>query len=93
MKEERLQHGEILLQVISSVRSIDGRISEIKQGILGNYYTESGAELMKERMKKLIETRMMLLYSLQDSTLAFSKYIEKETGLCYNSLKREITEQ
>jgi len=88
-----LEPGALILQIISSIRAIDGRISEIRNNIVNKYFTEPGTELAKDRMKKLLETRMQLYYSLFDSTQAFSKYLGQETQITYENLKREIEQQ
>lgn len=88
-----LEPGELILQIISSIRSLDGRISEIKRGIVNKNLTKSGLVDAKERMKKLLETRMQLCYSLFDSTQAFSKFLGQETQITYENLKREIEQQ
>lgn len=93
MDNKELPPGEIILQIISSIRTIDGSISEIKTGILKQYYMLDAEQLMKERMKRLVETRMQLLYSLFDNKLAFNKYLGEDTKICYENLKREIEEQ
>lgn len=89
-EDNNLPPGEIILQIISSIRTLDGRIDEIKQGILNNYYLPGPREQMKERMKRLIETRMMIVYSLFDNRIAFNKYLGEDTRLTYENLKREI---
>lgn len=89
-KESELPCGETILQLLSSIRTLDGRISEIKQGILNKHFSEEATQLMKDRMRTLIETRMMLLYSLLDNKLAFNKYLGEESRLTYENLKREL---
>lgn len=89
-EDNNLPSGEIILQIISSIRTLDGRIDEIKQGILNEYFTPAVIEQMKERMKRLIETRMMIVYSLFDNRIAFNKYLGEDTRLTYENLKREI---
>ena len=90
MDSDTLPVGEIMLQIISSIRTLDGRISEIKNGIKENLYTSEANAIMKERMLKLLETRMMLIYSLMDNKLLFNKFTGQNSGLMYESFKREI---
>lgn len=88
--KDQLEPGEIILQIISSIRTLDGSISEIKRSIVNKHYMIYTEQLMKERIKRLIETRMQLLYSLFDNKLAFNKYLGEDTKICYENLKREI---
>ena len=90
---KELPPGEMILQIISSIRTLDGAISEIRKGILNKHYTVAAEQLMIERMKRLIETRMQLLYSMFDNKLAFNKYLGETSRISYESLKREIEEQ
>ena len=88
--DNELQVGEIILQLLSSIRVLDGRISEIKYGIINGFFTPAGEIVMKEKIQTLIETRMKLIFSLQDNRLAFNKYIGEQTKISYKNLKREI---
>lgn len=90
--DEDLPTGEVILQIISSIRTLDGRISEIKESILNGYFTPEFEVGMKERMKRLLATRMQLLYSLFDKKLMFNKYLGEDTRITYENLKREIEE-
>ena len=90
---KELPPGEMILQIISSIRTIDGSVSEIKKGILNKYYTVVAEQLMIERMKRLIETRMQLLYSMFDNKLAFNKYLGETSQITYENLKREIDQR
>ena len=85
-----LEPSEVILQIISSLRNLDGRITEIKQAILNKHFTEDSMEPMKERMKKLLETRMQLIYTLLDEKLLFGKYLGEESDITYENLKRNI---
>lgn len=84
--------GETILHLISSIRTIDGQIKEIKRSIKSGYVTPEGKIALKTRMIKLLETRLSLVFSLMDEKLSFNRYLDDETKLCYENLKREIQE-
>lgn len=85
-----LQPSETILQLLVSIRNLDGRISELKNGIIFDRYTLEAKKIMKQRVERLVVTRMNLVYSLMDKKLDFDRYVGKETQFFYENLKREI---
>lgn len=83
-----LTASEIILQLISSIRNLDGRIDELKITVKNKFLKKKAIEETKKRIIRLLETRMFLVHSLMDKKLMFEKYLGEETKIGYNSFKR-----
>ena len=87
--KENLDTSEIMLQLICSIRNLDGRISELRKIIAND---SANCSPLKERVKELIKTRLSLSYSFTDELRAFERYIGKTTNISYKNIKRSLKE-
>ena len=83
MDSECRDYSSLILQILSSIRTIDARVDELL-GLMGDNYIKKSAEhKIKKRIAALLETRMKLSYSLLDIGGE-----HKDTKMNYASIKR-----
>lgn len=74
-KASHIPIGELVLQIVASLRNIDGRIIELVDGIQNNFYNEAGIAWAKDRVTKLTQTKYELVCSLQDTRLGLNRML------------------
>jgi hypothetical protein len=87
LEDKRIPIGELILQLLSSLRTLDGRIEELASGVRNNFYNEAGIAATKERVKALTDTRYKLILTLQDLKLSFNQSYGTELDLATTYLQ------
>lgn len=92
-----MEASELMIHIISSIRNIDGRISEISSLIREDKgLPKKTIEELRTRVKSLIETRMSLVYSMMDLRVPFMKWTKgadfdtTDPQKFYDSLMRHV---
>ena len=81
--------GELTLQLLSSLRNLDGRIDEILISFGKGWLTPEGEKEARDRIEKLMDTRFKLVFSMMDLNLPLSQHLEAENKILnYENLKR-----
>jgi hypothetical protein len=84
----RLTQSEFTLQLLSSIRSLDGRIDELISCAKNGMFTPEAMEDVKKRVIRLKDCRMTLINVLMDTRLKLNKELDANLDFDYDDLRR-----
>ncbi len=77
----QMEVSELFLQLVSSLRNIEGRLDELKNLVATPGLPAAIKAEKMERITNLIDARMKLLYSLMDCRLSIIGYCDNSTAI------------
>jgi DNA-binding cell septation regulator SpoVG len=89
MEEDMMNASEFMLQIMSSIRKVDGTMGQVRDFILNEMYRDECKDALLKKYERLKETRMMLTYSIMDMKQKFESTLfdDSEFDNIYGSLK------
>lgn len=88
-EKDCLEFPKLLSQLLSSIRDINRRLDELKWIVKDKLCTEEGRKEIVQRIERLSETRMCLIYSLMDVKKQVENTLNQELDMTklYKELK------
>jgi len=96
-EHDKLEPSELVLQLISSIRNLDGMLDILIEVVSSDMCKEEYKEELKSRTDRLLQTRFCLTYSLMDTRPTLAKVLEVSEHsvlasgpALYDAIKRRV---